>query len=154
MAGMEGLGRVFNVVPIITGGPAISLNGCSAVSFVITGATAVPTLTIATSFAGTYRAFNFFTPNWTPITRVYWMAATDGTGVWAKATITAASTYTHGTTAGLTTATASVFTIFGSQIPDPYTYIKCTVTGSGIGAAFLHDLTVQRAPANLPKVSA
>jgi hypothetical protein len=151
---MEGLGRVFNVVPIITGGPAISLNGCSAVTFVITGSTAVPTLTIATSFGGTYRASGFFSPAWTPITRVYWSTATDGTVAWAKATITAAATYTHGTTTGLTTAVGSVFTIFGSQIPDPYTYIKCTVTGSGIGAAILHDLTVMRAPANLPKVSA
>jgi hypothetical protein len=154
MAGMEGLGRVFNVVPIITSGPAISLNGCSAVSFVITGSTAVPTLTFATSFGGTYRASNFFTPALVPITRVYWSTATDGTVAWSKATITAAATYTHGTTTGLTTATASVFTVFGSELPDPYTYIKCTVTGSGVGAAILHDLTVARAPASLAALSA
>jgi hypothetical protein len=154
MPGSDGLGRVFDVVPIVTSGPAISLKNCNAVSFVITGATAVPTLSIATSFGGTYRAGSFFTPAWVPITRVYWSTATDGTVTWAKATITAAATYTHGTTTGLTTAVGSVFTVFTSQLPNGYNYIKCTVTGSGIGAAVVHDLAVQRTPANLVKLSA
>ncbi len=154
MSGMDGLGRLFNLVPITTAGPAIKLSGTTGVTFVTTGAAAVPTLTIATSFAGTYRAFNFFTPNWVPIIRVYWSTATDGTAAWNKVTITAASTFTHGTTTGLTTAVASVFTVFGAQLPDPYNYIKCTVTGSGLGMAIVHDLTVQRAPANLALLSA
>lgn len=154
MAGMDGLGRVFNIVPISTAGPAINLSGASAVSFVTTGATAVATLTIATSFGGTYRAGSFFSPAWAPISRVYWSTATDGTVAWSKATITAAATFTHGTTTGLTTAVGSVFTIFGSELPDGYSYIKCTVTGSGIGAAILHDLNVQRTPANLALLSA
>ena len=149
MAGMEPLGKIFNVVPVCTAGGAISLSSCSAISFVITGSTAVPTLTIATSFGGTYRAYSYFSPNWVPITRVYWTTSTTGTVGWSKATITAAATFTLGTTTGLTTATAAVFTVFGSQMLAGYDYIKCTVTGSGIGAAILHDLTVQRAPANL-----
>ena len=71
------------------------------------------------------------------------------------ATITAAATFTHGSTTGLTASTtASVFTLFGSQMPAGYNYVKCTVTGSGIGAAILHDLTVQRGPANLQTISA
>ena len=154
MAGMEGLGRIFNIVPITTGGPGLNISGCSAVTFVTTGSTAVATLTCATTFGGTYRAYNYFTPNWVPITRVYWSTATDGTVAWSKATITAASAFTLGTTTGLTTAISSVFTVFGSEMPAGYDYIKCTVTGSGIGAAILHDLTVQRAPANLALVSA
>ena len=149
MAGMEPLGRVLNVVPVCTAGGAINMSGCSAITFVITGSTAVPTLTIATSFGGSYTSTGF-----NPITRVYWTTSTTGTVAWSKATITAAATYTHGTTTGLTTATASVFTVFGSQMLAGYDYIKCTVTGSGIGAAFLHDLTVQRAPANLGILSA
>ena len=144
MAGMEGLGRLFNVVPVCTAGGAINLAGCSAVSFVITGSTAVPTLTVAPSFAGSYISTGF-----APITRVYWSTLTTGTTAWNKATITAANTFTLGTTTGLTTATAAVFTVFGSQMLAGYDYIKCTVTGSGIGAAILHDLTVQRAPASL-----
>jgi hypothetical protein len=149
MAGMEGLGRVFNVVPVCTAGGAINISGCSAVTFVVTGATAVATLTIATSFGGSYISTNF-----NPITRVYWSTSTTGTVAWSKATITASNTFTLGTTTGLTTATAAVFTVFGSQMLAGYDYIKCTVTGSGIGAAILHDLTVQRAPANLPILSA
>lgn len=154
MAGMEGLGRDFNIVPVCTAGPAINLSGCSAVTFVVTGATAVPTLTIATTFTGTYQAASFFSPAWAPIKNVYWTALTTGVNAWAKQVITAAATFTLGTTTGLTTATAAVFTVYGSQLPDPYKYIKCTVTGSGIGMAILHDLTVKRAPANLPAVSA
>jgi len=154
MAGMDGLGRLFNVVPVITAGPGIKLKDCSAVTFVITGATAVPTLTYATSFAGTYQVASFFTPALSPITRVYWSTSTTGTVAWARANITAASTFTLGTTAGLTTATAACFTVYGSQLPDPYNFIKCTVTGSGIGMAILHDLTVQRKPENLAVVSA
>lgn len=149
MAGMEGLGRLFNVVPVCTAGGAINISGCSAVSFVITGSTAVPTLLIAPSFAGSYISTGF-----APITRVYWTTSTTGTVAWSKATITAAATYTHGTTTGLTTATASVFTVFTSQMLAGYDYIKCTVTGSGIGAAILHDLTVQRAPASLAVLGA
>lgn len=152
MAGQEGLGRVFNVVPVCTAGGAISLGAGSAISFVVTGATAVATLTFGKTFSGSYDSGA--TAGCTPITRVYWSTSTTGTVAWAKATITAAATFTLGTTTGLTTATAAVFTVFGSQIPDTYKYIKCTVTGSGIGAAIVHDLTVQRAPANLAVLSA
>ena len=152
MAGMEGLGRLFNVVGAANG-VALNMSQCSAITFVFTNDDTA-TLTTAVSFAGTYRAYSFFTPNWVPITTVYWSTSTTGTVPWAKATITAASTFTHGTTTGLTTATASVFTLFDSQMPAGYNYVKCTVTGSGIGAAILHDLTVQRAPANLVAVSA
>ncbi len=153
MAGMQGLGRVFDVVPIASGA-GLSLKNASAVTFVLTGATGVATLSIATSFAGTYRAANFFTPAWAPISTVYWNTATDGSAAWAKATITAAATFTNGTTTGLTTSINSVFTVFGSQLPDLYDYIKCTATGSGLCTAILHDLTVQRTPANLVKLGA
>src|SRR6266567_2454388 len=147
MAGMQGLGRVFDVVPIASGA-GLSLKNASAVTFVLTGATGVATLSIATSFGGTYRAGSFFTPAWAPITTVYWSTATDGSVAWAKAT------FTNGTTAGLTTSTNSVFTVFGSQLPDLYDYVKCTATGSGLCTAILHDLTVQRTPAHMVKLGA
>jgi hypothetical protein len=148
----DGLGRVFNTVT--NSGQAIALAAGQALSYFVNGSTAVLTLTIATSFGGTYRASNFFTPNWTPITRVYWSLQPDGTAVWNKATITAAATYTHGTTAGLTTAVASVWTLFGPQVPDTYLYVKGALTGSGTGHIIVHDLGVQRTPANLVKLSA
>ena len=155
MAGMQGLGKVFDIMPISTSGNAINMDNCSAVSFVTTGSTAVATLTVATSFGGTYRAGSYFTAAWAPIVIVYCNLQTNGTAGWNKATITAAATFTHGSTTGLTASTtASVFTLFGSQMPAGYNYVKCTVTGSGIGAAILHDLTVQRGPANLQTISA
>jgi hypothetical protein len=148
----DGLGRVFNVCT--NTGQGITLAAGQAVSFYTDVSTATITLTIATSFGGTYRASNFFTPNWTPITRVYFSTAHDGTAVWAKATITAAATFTHGTTTGLTTAVQSVFTLFGTQIPDTYTYVKGALTNSGTGFIIVHDLAVARTPANLLKLSA
>ena len=57
MAGMEGLGRVLNVVPIASA-KAISMKQCSGVTFVCTGADTF-SLTIATTFGGTYRAGSF-----------------------------------------------------------------------------------------------
>lgn len=153
MAGQEGLGRVFNVVPIASGA-GLRLDGASAVTYCLTGSTGVATLTFATTFAGTYRAASFFTPALAPIKVVYWSTATDGTAAWSKADITDAATFTNGTTTGLTTSINSVFTIYGSQLPDTYKYVKCTATGSGLVSAIFHDLTVQRAPANLAILSA
>jgi hypothetical protein len=40
------------------------------------------------------------------------------------------------------------------MVPDTYTYVKCSVGASGLVTAILHDLTYQRTPGNLPKVSA
>ena len=73
-----------------------------------------------------------------------------GTGQWLKTTQTAASTFVT------STDIAGAFTLFGSQMPDGYIYVKCTLsTNDGVGViAILHDLTVQRKPANLTILSA
>src|SRR6266496_2272967 len=139
MAGMDGLGRLFNVVPIAAGA-GLKLKDCSAVTFVCTGADTF-SLTIATSFAGTYRAGSFFTPAWAPITRLYKSTSTGGTAAWTRTNITAADN-----TGAQTNVTA--FTLYGSQLPDPYNYVKCSVGASGLVAAIFHDLTVQRKPEN------
>src|SRR5258707_9618741 len=57
MAGMEGLGRIYNVVPIAAG-VGISLKHCSGITFVCTNSAinAVFTVTVAPTFAGTYVA--------------------------------------------------------------------------------------------------
>jgi len=144
MAGMEGLGRVFNVVPI-AGGKAISMKLCSAVTFVCTG-TDTFSLTIATAFAGTYRNGAFFTPSWAPLTRLYTVAATDGTAAWVRVTQTGADN-----TGARTNPT---FTLFGSQLPDTYCYVKCTAGATGLVTAIAHDLTAGRTPANLALLGA
>lgn len=44
----------------------------------------------------------------------------------------------------------AVFHINGSELADGYNTVACTVDGSATCAAYLYDLTVQRAPQNLP----
>lgn len=144
MSGQEGLGRVFISVPIASG-VALNLSQASAIAFVCSG-TDTFSLTIATTFAGTYRAGSFFTPAWTPITRLYTNTSAAGTGVFTKVTQAAADN--TGSRAN------PVFQLFGSQVPDTYMYVKCTASGAGLVTAILHDLVVARQPSNLAKVSA
>lgn len=146
MAGMEGLGRLFNTIPIAASKP-MKFRGASAVSFIVTGNDTF-TLSVASSFGGSYTQPSGFAP----IRNVYWSTATDGTAAWQLTTLSP-SVYTFkigsGGTTGLTTAAAAVVTVFTSEMQDPYDYIQCVPTGSGLVTAVLHDLVVQRKPANL-----
>ena len=139
MSYMEGLGRVFNVVPIAAG-QGISLKGASAVTFVCTGNDTF-TLTVASSFAGSYA-----TPG-NILTRKVTNTATNGTAAWAETTQAASNAVTiaSGTTAIHVPANA---------LPDDKVYVKCSVGASGLVMAVTHDLVSQRKPANLPALSA
>ncbi len=145
---MEGLGRVCNVIPIAAGKP-FRMRSASGVMFVVTGATAQPTLNERSSFGGADTAL--------PVIRdIYWSTATDGTVAWNKLVeSTLLSTYIHGTTTGLTTATMTVFHVFTSQLSDPFNYLNCVSTaGPALISAYLYDLVHQRAPANLEVLGA
>lgn len=143
MAGMEALGRVCDIIPIAAGKP-FKLRGASAVMFCVTGAAAQPTINERSSFGGSDTALAV-------IKDVYWSTATDGTAAWSKLIISpTVSTYTHGTTTGLTTATMSVFHVFTSMLSDPFNYLNCVSTaGPALITAVLYDLVHQRGPANL-----
>lgn len=134
MAGMYGLGRVFNVIPIAAG-KGFKLRGASAVTFICTGNDTF-TVTVASSFAGSYA-----TPG-NIITKKSTCTATDGTAAWVDATQSASNavTISSGTVA---------FSVLTSQLSDPSDYVKCSVGASGLVMAVLHDLTVQRRPGNL-----
>lgn len=144
MSGMEGLGRVFNVVHTADT-VGISLVGCSAVSFIVkaSGASSVA-LTAAKTFSGSY---DNFTPanGFGQTTRWYQTTSATGTAAWTKQV---ASWSTNTITLAGTNGYVSVFTVFGSQMADGYKYIKATCTNATV-VAVLHDLTVQRTPANL-----
>lgn len=140
MAGMEGLGKLFNVVPIASG-VAIAMRDCSAVTFITTGSDTF-TLTVASSFGGSYA-----TPG-TIISRFYKSTATNGTTAWTKQTQAAADNVVSGG------AVALAIWVSGAMLADPKCYIKCTASGSGLVMAIAHDLDVQRGPANLAKLSA
>jgi hypothetical protein len=144
MGAMEGLGRLFNVVPIAAGrGLLISAN--SGITFVTTGSDTF-TLTSATSFAGSYTTPGTLTCN------VYKNAATNGSAAWVKDN-TLISTNTIVTTVSTAFHITGSF-IHGSASNTGKMYVKLSAGGSGLVMAVLHDLTVQRTPPNLVIASA
>lgn len=147
MAGMEGLGRQFNVISLADT-VGFSMVDCSAVTLVFTTSGAASALfAAAKTFSGSYDAFlpasGFGQP-----TRWYQSTSDTGTAGWTKQT----AVWTNTTTASLalsgTTGYMSVVDIFGSQIADGYKYLKVTCTNATV-VAITHDLTVQRSPVNL-----
>jgi hypothetical protein len=135
MAGMEGLGRVFDVVPIAAG-QILKMRNASSVTFVCTGADTF-TVTVGTSHAAAA------TDPGNIINHYYQRADTNGTNAWTKQTQAADNAVIQAS------ADTTVFTVFTSQFSDPNKYIKCTPSASGLVMAIFHDLVVQRAPANL-----
>jgi hypothetical protein len=136
MAGMEGLGRLLDVVPIAAGN-AFKFRGASAVTFVCTGNDTF-TLTVASTFGGSYA-----TPG-NLINHYYQRADTNATHAWTKQTQSLSNAVVQASS-GYTTA----FEVLTSWIADPNAYLKVSVGASGLVTAILHDLTVQRKPANL-----
>lgn len=134
MAGMFGLGRVSNVIPIAAGA-GFKFRGASGVMFVCTGNDTF-TVTVASSFAGSYA-----TPG-NIITKKSTCAQTNGTAAWVDATQAASNAVT------ISSGTV-VFHVLTSQLSDPSDYIKCSVGASGLVSAYLYDLVVQRRPSNL-----
>lgn len=144
MAGMEALGRLGDIVPI-AGGQGISMQRHSGITFVCTNSAinAVFTLTLATSFGGSYSQPS----GWNPITHYYQNPQQNGTGQWSDKITQAASNAVTQANNNYTT----VIEVFGPMIPDTYKYIKCTNSGgAGLVTAWLHDPTTGAAkPANL-----
>jgi hypothetical protein len=141
MAGMAGLGRVFDVVPIAAG-VYISMKNASAVSFVCTGADTF-TVREAKDASGT-SVQNIGAV----ITFYYQNTSTAGAAGWTRQTQSAAASVVQGS------AYTTVISIYASQMDDGFPYIRCNAASSGLVEAFLHDLTVQRKPANLATLSA
>ena len=70
-----------------------------------------------------------------------------GTGAWTKVTQAAASSY-------VASADCVAFTIAATSLSDGKKYLKCASTSTGTVVAIVHDLNVQRTPANLAILSA
>lgn len=135
---MDGLGRVFNVLPTADG-LWIPMSVCAAVSFVgYLAAGDTFTVQQATAAAGT-GATNLAT-----VDHYY---TSDGLGgAWARQTQAAAATVVIAGTAGLD---ACCFTIACEELADGFTHVNCTSTSTGTVVAILHDLVIQRKPENL-----
>lgn len=143
MAGMEGLGRVVNVIPIAACA-GMKMRGASSITFVCTGNDTF-TLTVASSFGGTYSAPPTTSLGGGMIHNYYTATATNGTAAWTDTKLAYGSYVNAVTIASGTVA----FTIFTSQFTDPACYVKCSVGSGGLVTAIHHDLVVQRDPKNL-----
>jgi len=169
MAGMEGLGRLFNAIPAGSGN-AFKMRGASAVTVLAWNATGSTTTTATvtqdSTFGGSFSSGAYVIKN------VYTSTALNGTAVWAKQTFNpgtapwtgAAANNVNGPTGAITfnnagqnfaTALVVAFAIYTSELSDPNNYLKVTMTGAGAQCVLLlHDLVHQRAPANLEILSA
>lgn len=147
MAGMQGLGRVYDVI-VVASGQYFSMKNASAVSLVCKASSTTTTsvaLVAATTFAAGTTA-NWTTANGFGQTSYYWQnTSNQGTAAWTKQTATWSS---NSVTIGATSGYVSVIDIYTSQFADTYCYLAATGTNCTI-TAVLHDLTVQRNPANL-----
>lgn len=132
---MKGLGRVFNVVPAASG-VHIPLKGAGAVSFVTYEDDGSTIATIKSSIDGASEAALDcnVSPHKAPGIGGTWTAMAEQD-----------DTLDLGDD---TTNDAMVFTVDAAQLPDGHNCVEVTVDG-GICIAILHDLVVQRTPANL-----
>lgn len=145
MTGMAALGREFDIITNASGN-YFSLKNCSGVTFVCqaSGASSVA-ISCATAFSG--GTIETYTPGHGFGQAGYWYQNTsdEGLAAWTKQT---AVWTTNSIALAQTTGYTSVFEVLVSELADTYDYICATGTNTGV-IAILHDLTVQRNPANL-----
>lgn len=145
MAGMQGHGRVFDVVHDASGN-MFSLKNASAVSFIVKSSGAASLAVVAA------KTYGGSTTNWTPANGFgqtgffYQNTSTNGTAGWTKQT---ATWTTNSVALAGTTGYTSIFGIYVSQLADGFDYIQVTGTNTTTVIAVLHDLTVSRDPSNL-----
>lgn len=142
----EALGRTINVIQ-----PAddvyVNLSKAAGVTFSVfevDGATSA-TITFSSDAAGSATA----TPD--VIDHIYGRSNDTASGVWHRTAVSPAS---ETAVAADGTEDQMVIEILASMCPDGKPYVKCTVDGSGVCTAILHDLGEQRAPQNLASVTA
>lgn len=134
---MDGLGRVFNVIPAASG-VHIPLTNATAVSFVTYEDDGSTILTLKESINGQSEQD-------LPIIDHYHKAPGVG-GTWTLVTQAAAASLDLSDD---TVNDATVITVSADQLSDGYNCVEATVDG-GICVAIVHDLTQRRKPTNLP----
>lgn len=136
---MKGLGRVFNVVAAASG-VHIPLTYATAVSFVSYLDAGTQTVTLRESIDGASEQL---------LATIDEIDKCPGIGgTWTSVAVSpAASSYNLTTDA---TNDSFVFTVSGPQLSDGFNCVEATA-GTGILIAVIHDLVVQRTPANLAK---
>lgn len=137
---IEGLGRVFNVV-LIAASQAVSLKDAQGVTFAVSGADSGVTITSSATFGGTYASPGNI------ITRKQTNTSTNGTAKWVEGTQSASNVV-------VCAAGSTTFYVDANDLPAGNTYVKATPGSTGLITAIVHDLQVQRDPANLAALSA
>lgn len=135
MAGMEALGRLFNIVPVADG-TFVNLTKASGVTF-IGVKSGGDTYTVQSSATASGGADLDTVVHW------YEMSAADGSVTWTKHADQVADA------AVVTTAFVASIFVSATALPAGHKYVKCTSTSTGLVYAIVHDLAVQRTPANL-----
>ena len=162
---MEGLGRLFDLAPVFlpvdmsaaaNGGLRVSLENAEAVTFVLYKALGTagddPVITVREANAasgGTEQDLDV-------VTKYYYKgdASVSGNETWTEATQAAGDIDLDGTL-DAEEAGFVVFTVAASELSDNFTHVTFDVADVGTNAqlgaalAILHDLNVQRSPANL-----
>ncbi len=141
---MEALGRLFNVVPVATG-KHFNLENYSGITFVCYEDGGAQNIDIIESIDGASEQ------TLATVTKLY---ASNGIGgVWTKETTDANGALGTGDTAIVKKDTVlfdcAVIYIGASELSDTFNSVEVTID-AGICIAILHDLLVQRTPANLP----
>lgn len=139
MAGMEGLGRLFNVVAAASG-VHIPMDQCSGITFFVFLDAGTETLTLKESVEGASEQ------NLATITKYYKGPGVGGT--WTEVTQAAAATVDPNPD-DATNDCISVF-VSAAELSDGFNCLELTAS-AGICFAVLHDLRVKRTPPNLKK---
>lgn len=134
--GMEGLGRLFNVVHEASG-VHIPMANASGVTFFNFLAAGTQSVTLKESVDGLSEQ------NLAAIDKLYKAPGIGGT--WTKVTQAAAATYNHSTDA---TNDCIAIYVSADSLSDGFNCLEMT-SATGTCVAVIHDLAVQRDPANL-----
>lgn len=139
MAGMEGLGRLFNVVAAASG-VHIPMEQCTGITFFVFLDAGTETLTLKESVGGASEQ------NLACITKYYKAPGVGGT--WTEVAQAAAATVDPNPDDAVNDC-ISVF-VSASQLSDGFDCVELTAS-AGTCVAVLHDLRVKRHPANLAR---
>lgn len=135
---MEGIGRVFNVVPVASG-VHISLRQADAVTFVVFEVSGATVIGLKESIGGASEQNLTRTRRFT--------CAGLGSDSWVTRTFAANATIPKVDTAA---ENCTAITVTSDELSSGFDCVECTVDGSAICVAILHDLLVQRSPDNMP----
>ena len=133
---IEGLGRLFNFVPIAAG-TLLSMKDAEGIMFFVSGDDTF-TLKTAPTEAGSLTTL-------ATITGYYTNTSTAGAAEWVAATQAAADTV-------VIASGAAAFFVDAADLPSAAEYVSVTPTGSGLVYAVVQPV-VNRAPANLRQLS-